>query len=59
LTDTHTAGVATALALCLTANRVATGSKSGKNEDHNTRTHINLVTNLVMSEPDDYRILII
>lgn len=39
LSDTHTAGVATALTLCLTANRIATGSKSGKNEDHNTHTH--------------------
>ena len=34
---THTAGVATALALRLTTNRIATGSKSGTSEDHNTR----------------------
>ena len=39
MSDTHTAGVATALALCLTANRIATRSKSGTNEDHNTHTH--------------------
>jgi len=39
LSDTHTAGVATELALCLTTNRIATGSKSGTNEDNNTHTH--------------------
>ena len=37
LSDTHMADVTTALALCLTTNRIATGLKSGKNEDHNTQ----------------------
>jgi len=36
---THTAGVASALALGLPTNRIVTGSKSGTNED-NTHTQI-------------------
>jgi len=40
LSDTHTADVATDLALCLTTNRIATGSNSGTNEDNNTHTQI-------------------
>ena len=58
LSDTHTAGVATALALCLTTNRIAIGSKCGTYKRRPQYTHTNFVTNLVMSKPNDYRILI-